>query len=165
MAFFRKCKTCASNVSCNRKASISDAIKGLGITTLTHRCSGYSPMFSPGDNLWVKTLDHAHPTRVGYDDGSDDEAATDCIFPAHFCAFTKAGRAIVFIEPGAKDRDDEDFSFEPIPGREGFCSVALSIGKSRRGIESRRDGKTEMCRGCSRPLGAICPECTNNAGY
>jgi len=160
MTFFRKCKTCLHISECDRKEHILKAIKGLGITTLSHRCSAYAPMFSPGDNLWVKTVDHAHPKDVGYYDDKSDVEATDCIFPAHFCGFTKAGRAIVYIKPGATDRDDEDYVFEPIEGRQGFCSVALSIGRSRLGIESRRDGKTEICKTCSLPLGTECPNCT-----
>lgn len=155
MTVYRKCRPCKHHGACPIQENIAAAIKGFGVGTISHRCAKFEPIFQRGDNLWVATLDQPH---------DEYDSSVLAVFPAVFVSLSRTqGRAIVFIEPGAKDRDGEA-EFEPLPGREGFCSVSYAPYRgfkwsSSKGIVDVREGRTPLRDCCGKPWGVKCSNC------
>lgn len=155
MTVYRKCRPCKHRGACMIQEKIATAIKGLGVGSISHRCGKFEAIFQRGDNLWVATLDQPHDEYGGN---------VLAVFPAVFISLSKTlGRAIVFIEPGAKDRDGE-YEFQPIPGKEGFCSVSYAPYRglkwsSSKGIVDVREGRTPLRDCCDKPFGVKCSNC------
>lgn len=160
MTIFRKCHPCALREGCEIKAKLADAIKGLGVSSLMHRCKSFQPEFTSGDNVMVRTFNGEHDPY-----GSGDGMSDFVEFPAHFVQYSDdLSRAIVFIAPGTKS-ECEEYEFQPTNGKDGFCRVSYTpirqnpVSSTAKGIIARREGKTAMENCCGRPLGTACKEC------
>lgn len=161
MTVYRKCRPCKHRDGCEIKAQLSKAIKGFGVGTISHRCKSYEPELRPGDNVWVAAMAYPHSMEDAYYGGTPPVAH----FPAHFVAYSKTlGRAVVFIEPGAKSRCGK-YEFEPANGKDGFCKVSYAPYRAAtkwprdKGIIERREGHTPVQQCCGRPAGKSCPDC------
>lgn len=157
MTVYRKCRPCKHRDGCEIKARLSAAIKGFGVGTISHRCKSFEPDFQPGDNVWVRAQDVPN-SYEGY--------TAIAVFPAHFVAYSKMlGRAIVFIEPGAKSQCGK-YEFEPANGKDGFCKVSYAPYRAKftssfdKGIIARREGRTPVQSCCGRPIGKTCSDCS-----
>lgn len=164
MTVYRKCRPCKHRDNCEIKARLSEAIKGFGVGTISHRCRSYEPDLRPGDNVWIAAMAFPHSAA---DYGSSPPVA---VFPGHFVKYSKTlGRAIVYIAPEATSRCG-NHQFEPANGKSGFCKVSYAPYRAKRrwsndkGIIDRREGRTTIKNCCGLPEGQKCDECSD-AGY
>lgn len=162
MTVYRKCRPCKHRGNCEIQKALSEAVRGFGVGTLSHRCRKFEPFLKPGDNVWVRVQEgpYEHDEYGGHEPGLAE-------FPAHFVQFSKTlGRAIVFIHPGAASRDGET-TFEPANSKDGFCKVSYAPIRDQRpyisakGIIGRRDGFTATMTCCGRPMQTPCRDCGN----
>ena len=145
MAYFRKCRTCKHNTGdCQIKEGLRQSIKGLGITSLLHRCSEFEPIYKFGDTISVKTCDSMGPQ---YDEcgGPAFEA-----YAGWFIQESAKRKAIVYIRPGTEAQNvvsRKAEAFSPRDGR-GFCSIPYSdIHKLQADI-----GSPPVCSKCLSPF-------------
>ena len=135
MAYFRKCRTCRHNDGCEIKDRLRDAIKGLGITSLLHRCAEYAPAHDFGAPVTVQT----------WVEGADEfgepipRAATFC---GWFVDLSSDRKALVYVKPNSPSIEDGRVTFEP-KSYEGFCKVPLSRVQSR-----PHDDSCPVCAKC-----------------
>lgn len=125
MTHFSACTGCAVDTTqCASLRTIKGAIRGLGITTVRHRCGVRVPRYEPGCAVWIKTFDSR--------ESGDEDGPRVSWFPGVFIS-QKGSRAIAFIKPGALDElSDEDYPFQP--ENRGFVKVPLSRVKDRDGV-------------------------------
>ena len=48
MTVYRRCVRCTKRDGCEIKARLSEAIRGLGITSVLHKCDEFEPPFAAG---------------------------------------------------------------------------------------------------------------------
>lgn len=54
MSFYRTCRNCIlEKLSCDRRASVAEKIKGAGLTSVTFRCETRRPLYRPGQRVEV----------------------------------------------------------------------------------------------------------------
>lgn len=134
MTVFTTCRGCKHAFGCETPASIRTAIKGLGITTLKHRCTIREPEFLPGDPVTVRTGTEGEGEYgpVWY------QAGFDGVFIREMKGNTQV---VCFIKPGTEgDTGDE---FEPKEGKRGFVKLPRSRVK-------KRDGDCVKLKECER---------------
>jgi len=137
MTVFRKCRVCTKKDGCEHKKVICKTIKGLGITSILHKCDHYDPPYSTGDPVLATTL-------VSYDVGGGYEEPERATFPAHF--MTQRGtKAHVYIKPGVSDTSG---LYEFDPKNNGFCNLPFER------VKAHPDGDPiEVCDHCHEPKG------------
>ena len=102
---FLTCHTCATpSATCPVRDVLRESLKGLGITTVRHRCGEYRPAFEPGEAVKVTTLAWLHR--------NDDDPPPKLTFPGHFIRMDRT-KALVFVPAGAEDLNGEGVTFEP----------------------------------------------------
>lgn len=138
MSSYRTCFGCQlRGKPCPTRAVIADAIKGLGIQSLRHKCAGRRPLFAIGQPVWLETVYAV--------DGDGDENGTFRDSFAGHVVKDLGSKALVFVPPGTLGRDDphEDYAFASKTG--GFCKVSLKKLTAREGdVEA-------ICDGCMAP--------------
>lgn len=146
MTHFRTCRTCAKPPeTCERRAELKAKLRGLGVTSLKHRCDGFEPAFVAGDAVRVNTLawfakgEESPPPRLD--------------FPGHFVSFV-GGKALVFVPAKAEDMNGEGVEFEP--SGNGYLKVPLS----RLSPRDAPAADIKQCRWC----GAM-PALDSGCGY
>ncbi len=73
MTHFTTCIGCKSRENCPVKDSLKTAIKGLGVTSIKHRCKERVGLFQKGDPVIVRTYS-------GYSEPSDSGYGNDAIY-------------------------------------------------------------------------------------
>ena len=151
MAYFRKCRTCARNPDCEIKDRLRDAIKGLGITSLLHKCDSFEPKYKAGDQVLVRTC-------TGYEGDPTDDYGNMIYgsFPGWFVSWTDKGKCLAYVTPGTPSIEDGREKFEP--RNDGWCSVPMSR------IESRpQDDPSPVCPKCGMVPNGDCANADNDA--
>ena len=135
MAYFRKCRTCARNPDCEIKDRLRDAIKGLGITSLLHRCDSFEPRYAVGQQVTISTW-------VEGADEYGEPAAAAATFPGWFVSLAADGKGLVYVRPETPSLEDGRDKFDP--RHDGFCKIPLSRIQSR-----PQDDPSPVCAKCS----------------
>lgn len=147
MTYFTTCKGCKHTEDCEFRTRIKAGIKGLGITTVKHKCFLRSPMFLPGDPVTVSTGVEG--------EGSYGPVWYQADFDGVFIQEMKdRSRVVCFIKPGTEGSTGDEF--EPIDGKIGFVKLPYSRVKKREGERI----ELKECRGC----GGF-PELTGKCGH
>ena len=117
---------------------IADAIRGLGIQSLKHKCAGRRPLFEVGQPVWLETVYAVN--------GDGDENGTFRDSFAGHVVKDLGSKALVYVRPGTLGRDEphEDYAFASKTG--GFCKVSLKK------LEAREGGIEAICDGCMVPI-------------
>ena len=138
MTYFRTCVGCKSRENCPTKEALKTSIKGLGLTSIKHRCKERVELFQKGDPVLVRTYSgHSEPS-----DGYGNDAIYDD-YPGHYIRQNGA-KALVVVKPGTPGVEfGEDFPFQPKNGT-GYLSVPLSR------IRSNPDGESLCMTVCHR---------------
>jgi hypothetical protein len=135
---YRTCVGCFfEKIECPAREAVRAQVRGLGVTTMRWRCSKRYSLLNPGDPVWAYTI-------VG--DGSyaeNEDEPYRAFFPATFIKEV-GSRLIVYIEPGARARDDGGISFTP-KNDSGFCKIPRSR------ITLRDGERVSVCRVCDWP--------------
>lgn len=134
MTVYRKCRLCLKRDGCSIKADIGSAIRGLGITSLLHRCDSYEAPFKPGDPVLVTTLVDCNGADW------DENGPPTAVFPGHFLA-QFGQKAHVFIEPNIEDVDGNHFEF--VPRSNGYCTLSYLRVKA-----NPNGAALEICERC-----------------
>lgn len=135
MTVYRTCAGCAMNKSdCATRAALKARLIGLGITSIKWRCADRRDQYSIGQAVWAST-ENGQPLSPYSDPDPKGE------FPGVIIR-NLGSRALVFIEPNARDRYDDEVQFQPLSGGRGFCKLPISRLKPR-----------------DAPPQAICPSC------
>lgn len=133
---YRACMGCVlQGKPCDLREQVKAQVRGLGVTSIKWRCIGRKPRVEIGDPVWALTVE---ATKGTYDE--DGEPRRD-YFPGIAIA-DKGSKMIVFIEPGAEGRDNDDSKFET---SSGFCKIPLSR------ITIREGERVRVCKHCQWP--------------
>lgn len=135
VTFYHACTGCVlQGKPCDSRDAVRARLKGIGVTSIKWRCWARSDRFKVGDPVWALTVDG------GVVSGDEGEPIRDH-FPGTVIRLLGA-KALVFIPPGARGRDEE-CTFTS--NCHGFCKLPLSR-------LSPRDGPAEeICRSCEQP--------------
>lgn len=145
MAFLHTCKACAlKEGDCALRDQMKVEARRLGIRSLKHQCADKQPLFRPGAPVLVKTI----PTY----DHDPEYQVPRLWFRGHFVRWSADGRPVVFVAPGTKAEEDEDWAFEP--SGSGFVRAALS--RVTPGSGERRDVTSCFQCGATPGLGQPC---------
>lgn len=140
MTYFRTCIGCKSREDCPTKDALKASIKGLGLTSIKHRCKNRVEMFQKGDPVVVRTYS-------GYSEPSDSGYGNDAVhddYPGYFIR-QNAAKALVIVKPGTHGHDyGESFPFLP-KNASGYLSIPLS--RIRANPEGERVSMDE-CQRC-----------------
>lgn len=143
MTYYHTCRGCSLfGKPCARRDSIATSIKGLGLTSVKHRCAERVPMFRSGQSVLVLTV-------AFYADDDLDKAPL-AWFPGWIIDQTGT-TVIAFIAPGtpAFRGADPENTFEPCGSRPGYVKVPLS----RIQAHSGGDADITECPSCyARPF-------------
>lgn len=122
MPYFRSCVGCAENRdSCPIRASLTQAVKGLGIRSLRHHCVKWTPQYEPGQPVKVLTVDSMEGNR----DEPDDGIVNDW-FPATVVR-QDGGKVVAYVVARAQG---EHSGAEFYPSQNGFVRVPLARVKA-----------------------------------
>jgi hypothetical protein len=155
---YRKCRPCKHRGDCEIQKKIGEAIRGLGVSSLMHKCKNFKPFLERGAHVTVRVAACRGEWEYG---GTAPLAEFDAIFIG---LANSMGRAIVYIEPGAKSACGK-YEFEPLKNDRGFCKVSFGPLSARhaysrtKGIIARREGKTALRDCCDIPLDKVCGQC------
>ncbi len=136
------CRSCMHKGACEIQTRVLVAVKGLGVSSLKHRCAKHEPPYRAGQAVWAFVMDA--PWSVYEESYGEPVRAW---FPGHFISVSSKGnsRALVVIEAGAEPREQprrgDDVDFQPVH-QKGICKVTWSR------IETREA-----------PDAALCPKC------
>ena len=112
MTHYRTCRTCLFNsANCELKSQLSRAIRGLGITSVKHKCAAYRDEFTPGQPIVALTTPYMGSETMGH-------------FPGWFIRYRANASPLVYIKPGTKAVEDESVLFET-QGK-GYCGIAMN---------------------------------------
>jgi len=147
MPVLMTCRGCTKVSDCDRRAKLVEAVRGLGVTSIKHRCPDKTLAFTPGQAVWVEVNDAPWSECAEFDE------PTRAWFPGVFIGgSTKSNtRGLVFVRSGETDRSG-DFEFDPINGGKGgelrysVCKVIWSR------IEARERDPYDLCRECGLPI-------------
>ena len=145
MTVYRRCVRCTKRNGCPIKARLSEAIRGLGITSVLHKCDEFEPPFAAGQPIIARMV------CMSPDDIYDNKPS-NADYPAWFVLETKEDRkALIFIQPGQLPLiGDKDYAFEA--KNDGFCKVAWwRLSADERSGVSREP--CPICGTCGRLLG------------
>lgn len=146
MAILKTCRSCSQKGECGIQDRIQQAVKGLSVITISHRCASHRAPYYIGQAVWAFVLEAPYD-RYAHDDYYSHEGPRRAWFPGHFLGVsTKSNtRALVVIKSGAKPREELDTEFDP-GNKKGICKVIW--------------GRIEGRDGADEPL---CPECRDIA--
>lgn len=149
MTHLSVCTGCASQaLACPTRDKLRAAVRGLGVTSIRHRCHERIPLYAPGAPVLVKTS-----AWLSRDDAESVDVPPKTWFPGFFIR-QKGNSAIAFIRPGTMEAyDDSGHTFETIG--EGFVKVPFAR------VMPRGDDKpipVDECRLCGRIV-ALVSEC------
>lgn len=117
MTVYRRCMRCTKRNGCEIKARLAEAIRGLGITSVLHKCEEFEPPFAAGQTIIARMV-------VMSPGDIYDEETSNADYPAWFVRETKEDRkALIYIRPGQLPlTGDNDYAFQA--KADGFCKVA-----------------------------------------
>lgn len=135
MTVYRRCTRCAKRDGCPIKERLAKAIRGLGITSVLHKCDEFEPPFEAGQPIIARMV-VLSPGDIY------DEVTGNADYPAWFVAETAERKPLIFIQPGQVPlTGDRDYAFDARAG--GFCKVAWW-----RLSADERGGSREPCPIC-----------------
>lgn len=162
MTVYRKCRPCKHRGNCEAQKKIGEAIRGLGVSSLMHRCKAFKPFLDRGEHVIARVAACRGEWEYG-------ETAPLAEFEAVFIGFANSmGRAIIYIEPGKKSICGK-YEFEPLKNDRGFCKVSFGPLSARhtysstKGIIGRGEGRTPLRDCCDLPLNVACNQCERSA--
>lgn len=131
MAYLHACVGCSrQGAPCPTREALNAQIRGLGISSLRHRCAARVPRYTAGQAVVIHTYDGEHDYNGEY---------TMQWWPVWFIE-QKATRAICFIRPGT---DVDGYEFSPQHSR-GYVKVPLFRVKAA----SHEPVELARCEGC-----------------
>lgn len=149
MPVLKTCRPCINKGSCERQRAILDALRGLAVSTVTHRCPDMTLPYRSGQAVWAEVNDAPHSEFEPY----GDAGPTKDWFPGVFMGPSTASntRGLVVIRSGAKGEQDSDLEFMPVRGRD-FGDGAFAVCKVIWSRIKPRDGADEpICKHCGNP--------------
>ena len=160
MTVLYTCRSCTHKGACEIQAEVLAAVKGLGISSLKHRCTKHEPPYRVGQAVWAFVQDA--PWSVYEECNGEPIRAW---FPGHFIGVSSKGnsRALVVIETGAEPREQprrgDDIDFSPVH-KKGICKLIWTR------IESREAPDTPLCPKCGELKALVLAgECFDSAIY
>ncbi len=144
MTVLYTCRSCAHKGACEIQAKVLAAVKGLGVSSLKHRCAKHEPPYRVGQAVWAFVIDA--PWSEYEESGEEPIRAW---FPGHFIGVSSRGnsRALVAIAAGAEPREQprhgwgDDVEFYPVH-KKGICKIIWTR------IENREAPDTPLCPKC-----------------
>lgn len=141
MTILKKCRSCRLDGDCEAQDKVRDAVQGLGIYSLLHRCATHEARYRPGQAVWAFVMDAPYSE---YGDGPGEPCRA--WFPGHFIAVARNNtRGLVMIAEGAEPREQPDEAYDELsfsPGKNGVCKVAWKR------IEPRDAPDVDACSRC-----------------
>ena len=119
MTVYRRCVRCTKREGCEIKARLSEALRGLGITSVLHKCDEFEPPFAPGQPIIARMTVDGEPDPYG-----ERDEPLNADYAGWFVQETQADRkALIYIRPGQLPlTGNKDQAFEA--KSHGFCKVA-----------------------------------------
>lgn len=150
------CRPCIRKGNCEIQAGVLAAIKGLGVSSLKHRCAEVELPYRAGQAVWVFV--QVGPSER--DEMGPELEPSKGWFPGHFLQVARTNTsALIVITDGAEERDHAEYEFEPMKrsSRGGgswwpaVCKVPWSRIRLRNNVEA-----LAVCDKCGQLAGMSC---------